>query len=65
MNKRTLILEQAKLRLTKAQGTSKRNKQRTDMAHLVAARIIENDVYLYLDSKLLIVASLKSIKTIH
>lgn len=66
MNKRTLILERAMLRLAEAAEAAREEQQKMDYAHIIAHRIVENDVYFFLDTddNSLIIASPKNCKTI-
>lgn len=66
MDKSTLILEKAMLRLAEAEKKSRDRQCKMDAAHLIAHKIVENDVYFFLDPELdlLVIASLKNVQTI-
>lgn len=67
MNKNALVLERAMLRIAEAEKCIREEQRKVDTVNTVANRIAENDVYFFLDpdSNELVIASLKSVETIH
>jgi hypothetical protein len=64
MNKRTLILERARLRLLEAEKTAIEEKRKLDTASAIASHIDDGKVRLFFEDGMLIIASLKNVQTL-